>query len=72
MTECLVLKMLCNNKLVIASFIYRSPSQSSQEFAQFEMPFSQLLNGVASKSPPDEHTRGKCFSTQILKDMRMN
>ena len=72
MTEFLVLKMLCNNKLVIASFIYRSPSQSSQEFAQFEMPFSQLLHGVTPKSPPDEHTRGKCFSTQILKDMRMN
>ena len=29
MTECLVLEMLINNKLVIASAIYRSPSQSS-------------------------------------------
>ena len=72
MTECLVLKMLYNNKLVIASVIYRSPSQSSREFAQFEMPFSQLLNDVTSKSPPDGHTRGKCFSTQILKDLRIN
>ena len=33
-TECLVLEMLYNDKLDI----YRSPSQSSQEFAQFEMP----------------------------------
>ena len=46
MTECLVLEMLYNNKLVIVSVIYRSPSQSSQEFAQFEMLFSQLLNDI--------------------------
>ena len=31
MAECLVLEMLHNNKLVIVSVIYRSPSQSSQE-----------------------------------------
>ena len=49
MTECLVLEMLYNNKLVIVSVIYRSPSQSSQEFAQFEMLSSQLLNDIASK-----------------------
>ena len=46
MNECLVLEMLYNNNLVIASVIYRSPSQSSQEFTQFEMLFSQLLNGI--------------------------
>ena len=51
MTECLVLEMLYNNKLVIVSVIYRSPSQSSQEFAQFEMLFSQLLNDITSKNP---------------------
>ena len=49
MTECLVLEMLYNNKLVIVSVIYRSPSQSSQEFAQFEMLFNQLLNDITSK-----------------------
>ena len=43
--------MLYNNKLVIISVIYRSPSQSSQEFAQFEMLFSQLLNDITSKKP---------------------
>ena len=37
MTECLILEMLYNNKLVVVSVIYRSASQSSQEFAQFEM-----------------------------------
>ena len=42
--------MLYHNKLVIAYVIYRSPSQSSQEFAQFEMHFSQLLNDITSKN----------------------
>ena len=51
MTECLILEMLCDNKLVAVSVIYRSPSQSSQEFAQFEMLFSQLLNDITSKNP---------------------
>ena len=44
MTECLVLEMLYDNKLAILSVIYRSSSKYSQEFAQFEMLFSQLLN----------------------------
>ena len=66
MTECLVLEMLYNNKLVIVSVIYRSPSQSSQEFAQFEMLFSQLLNDITSKKPffsiilGDFNERSKC------------
>ena len=51
MTEWLVLEMLYNNKLVIVSVIYRSPSQSSQESAQFEMLFTQLLNDITSKKP---------------------
>ena len=67
MTECLVLEMLYNNKLVIVSVIYRSPSQSSQEFAQFEMLFSQLLNDITSKKPffsiilGDFSARSKCW-----------
>ena len=51
MIECLVLEMLYNNKLVIISLIYRSPSQSSEEFTQFEMLFSQILNDITSKKP---------------------
>ena len=43
MTQCLLLEMLCNNKLVIVSVMYRSPSQSSQEFLQIEILFSQHL-----------------------------
>ena len=50
MTECLVFEMFYN-KLVIVSVIYPSPSQSSQEFAQIEMLFSQLLTDIISKKP---------------------
>ena len=59
MAECLVLEILHNNKLVIVSVIYCSPSQSSQEFAQFEILFSQLLNDITSK---------KAFFSIILGD----
>ena len=67
MTECLVLEMLCNNKLVIVSVIYRSPSQSSLELAQFEMLFRQLLNDITSKKPffsiilGDVNASSKCW-----------
>ena len=67
MTECLVLEMLYNNKLVIVPVIYCSPSQSSQEFAQFEMLFSQLLNDITSKKTffsfilGDFNARSKCW-----------
>ena len=66
MAECLVLEMLHNNKLVIISAIYGSPSQSSQEFAQFEILFSQLLNDITSKRAffsvilGDFNARSKC------------
>ena len=51
MTECPVSEMPYNNKLVIVFVIYCSPSWSSQEFAQFEMLFSQLLNDITSQNP---------------------
>ena len=47
--------------------IYRSSSQSSQGFAQFEMFFSQLLNHITSKKPffsiiiVDFNARSKCW-----------
>ena len=50
-TERLLLEILYDNKLVIVSFIYRSPGQSSQECAPFEMLPSQLLNDISSKNP---------------------
>ena len=49
MIECLVLEVLYNIKLVVVSVIYRSPSQSSLQFAQFEMVFSKFLNDITSK-----------------------
>ena len=42
---------MLHNKLVIVSVVYRSPSQSSQEFAQFEMLFNQPLSDITSKNP---------------------
>ena len=69
--------MLCNNKLVMVFVIYRSPSQSSQEFAQLEMFFSQLLNDITSKKPlfliilGDFNARSKCcwsLDKQIKED----
>ena len=50
MTECLVLEMIYNNKLVILSVIYRAPSQSAQEYARFEVLLSQLLSDIALKN----------------------
>ena len=55
------------NELVIVSVIYRSPGHTSQEFAQFEMLFSQLLNDIVSKKPffsitlGDFNARSKCW-----------
>ena len=50
MTECLVLEMIYNNKLVILSVVYRSPSQSSREYARFEVLLSQLLSDITLKN----------------------
>ena len=51
MTECLALEKLHNNNLVTVSVVCRSPRQYSQEFAQFEILYSQLLNDITSKNP---------------------
>ena len=68
LTEFLALKMLYNNKLVIVTVIYRSPSQSSQEFVQFEILFSQLLIDITLKKHffplfilGDFNARSKCW-----------
>ena len=67
MTECLILEMLYSNELVIVSVIYRSPSLSSQEFVQFEMLFSQILNDITSIKTffsvilGDSNARSKCW-----------
>ena len=66
MTECLVLEMIYNNKLVILSVIYRSPSQSSQEYARFEVLLSQLLSDITLKNAffiilTDFNSSSKCW-----------
>ena len=49
-SECLVLEMICNNKLVIISVIYCFLSQLSQEFTQFGVLFTQFLNDITPKT----------------------
>ena len=41
--EALLLKMSCNNKKVMASVIYRFPSQKNDEFDKFLSNFQKLL-----------------------------
>ena len=45
--EALLLGMNYNNKKVIISVIYRSPSQSTDEFESFLLNFEQLLDDVS-------------------------
>ena len=49
--EALVLEMNYNNKKVIISVIYRSPSQSTDEFESFLLNFEQLLGDVSQCRP---------------------
>ena len=60
------MEMLYNNKFIVSA-IYRSLSQSSHEFSQFEMLFSQLLNYITSRKPffsiilGNFNARSKCW-----------
>ena len=49
--EALLLQMNYNNKKVIISAIYRSPSQSTDEFESFLLNFEQLLDDVSQCRP---------------------
>ena len=49
--EALLLEMNYNNKKVIISVIYRSPSQSTDEFESFLSNFEQLLDDVSQCRP---------------------
>ena len=42
--EALLLEMSCNNKKVMVSVIYRSPSQTNDDFDTFLSNFQMLLN----------------------------
>ena len=49
--EALLLEMSYNNKKVIVSVIYRSPSQSTDEFDSFLSNFENFLNDINKRKP---------------------
>ena len=49
--EGLVLEMNDNNKKMIVSVIYRSPSQNNREFDSFLLNFEQLLSDISTHEP---------------------
>ena len=49
--EALLLEMFDNNKKIIVSVIYRSPSQSNREFNSFLSNFEQLLSEISKRKP---------------------
>ena len=49
--EALLLEMTDNNKKIIVSVIYRSPSQSNREFNSFLSSFEQLLSEISKRKP---------------------
>ena len=51
MKEGLVLEMNDNNKKMIVSVIYHSPSQNSREFDSFLLKFEQLLSDICTRKP---------------------
>ena len=49
--EALLLEMNDNNKKMIVSVIYRSPSQNNREFDSFLLNFEQLLSDISTRKP---------------------
>ena len=49
--EVLLLKMINNNKKVIASVIYRAPCQNNSEFDLFLSNFEKLLSDIQERKP---------------------
>ena len=49
--EALLLEMIDNNKKIIVSVIYRSPSQNNREFNSFLSSFEQLLSEISKRKP---------------------
>ena len=49
--EALLLQMSYNNKKVMVSVIYRSPSQTNDEFDTFLSNFQMLLNDINNRKP---------------------
>ena len=49
--EALLLEMSYNNKKVVLSFSYRSPTQSTDEFDSFLYNFDNFLNDINKRKP---------------------
>ena len=49
--EALLLEMIDNNKKIIVSVIYPSPSQNNREFNSFLSSFEQLLSEISKRKP---------------------
>ena len=51
MKEALLLEMNDNNKKMIVSVIYRSPSQNNREFSSFLLNFDAILSDISTRKP---------------------
>ena len=51
LTECLVLEIVCENKKCILACLYRSPSQSSDEFDTFLIKFEDMIELIFDFDP---------------------
>ena len=51
MKETLLLEINDNNKKMIVSVIYRSPSQNNRELDSFLLNFEQLLSDISTRKP---------------------
>ena len=50
--EALLLELNDENKKIIISSLYRSPSQNSEEFESFLTNFEQILSDINARKPP--------------------
>ena len=64
LNQALFLEMTYNNKKVIVSVIYRSPSQNNDKFELFLSNFEQLLNSV-NKSKPSLSAITRSFNARL-------
>ena len=58
MKEALLLEMNKNNKEMIVSVIYHSPSQNNREFDSFLLNFEQVLSDISTHKPPVSIIKG--------------
>ena len=61
--EALLLGMIDNNKKIIVSVTYRSPSQNNREFNSFLSSFEQLLSKISKRKPTESIITGDFNAT---------